>query len=588
MGCPGLGCGSARAGFVSLPAAAYWKCALGLAMISACSSEDINQLRVDVRTDLSPGVDFDVFTAELVVDGRSSSELLRLPVDATTNIREEFTIGTFDGLSASSIVVEVAARGVNDQVVLRQRLVVRVRGRTAVTAVLTRSCIGVQCSDETSSCFAGRCVEVICSQDGCDQSECEQSSQCAAPNADCAMAICANGACLSQPVAGACTDSRYCDPERGCLSLPFRDGAMMSPDAGPTNDASAPETGTADANLDGSTLDVGMSDGGVPVDGTFDALDVGTLDASPPQGVWSSRDPQTYPGTNWHVAAYDNARMELIRYGGISVGDLGLASMATWTTAGWTDVCETCDPGERVAAALYYDVMRGRLVLWGGRVRDYSQEFAELWEYDGSWQHRIDVLGGPSAAAEVAAAYDANRQVGVFCTPDGVFEYDGTRFVGPVAALPGDAAATGFALTYADSNAVDSRLRNTVVLYGGNDEGLPRGTDGDGMWAWNGSTWTPICSACTGVRRRSAALGYHKGNGTLVLVGGFELGRAGTWIPGSWRFVQGSAFEPISATIPGARDTATLTYVDSEEALILLGGFGPSCSWTCAEMLEFR
>lgn len=170
-------------------------------------------LVVDVRTDLTPLVEVDAF--EVVLDEGAP---VLVPVPEGVDLIAGARLAELAGVSSGAHVVRVRARR-GDALVVERALAVELRADRAVTAVLARDCVEVDCSgDAELTCLAGTCVDRACTPETperCPAPQCADALGCA-PRAPCAAASCVAGACLYPARPFACGDGLACDPDAGC------------------------------------------------------------------------------------------------------------------------------------------------------------------------------------------------------------------------------------------------------------------------------------------------------------------------------------------------------------------------------------
>jgi hypothetical protein len=214
-------------------------------------------LIVDVKTDLLPVGEFVVIRTEVsrepfeprVEPGRRIDLLVTADQDFLSGVR----VADVEGLATGTSYVRVAALGPGGELILDRITLVTVRGRVALTVLLTRSCRGVTCppdgSPNLSACLGGRCVDPACSPENpaaCGTLDCDATRPCVVEGATCVDAVCAGGACLVTPDHSACAADERCDVDRGCV---LRDGTM--PDAGSCPARETVCTDGADDDCDG-------------------------------------------------------------------------------------------------------------------------------------------------------------------------------------------------------------------------------------------------------------------------------------------------------------------------------------------------
>lgn len=114
--------------------------------------------------------------------------------------------------------------------------------------------------------------------------------------------------------------------------------------------------------------------------------------------------------------AYDMVRERVVLFGGV---DLGRAVADTWERDGtvWNLRTTTTAPSRRSRHAMAYDLARQRVVLFGGT--DGRILMGDTWEWDGvNWTQRAPAAR-PWARSQHAMAYDVARQRVVLFGGDG-------------------------------------------------------------------------------------------------------------------------------------------------------------------------
>lgn len=179
-------------------------------LLTACSSSPAS-LVVDVRTDLVPGVEFDVL--RLAIDGES---VALTTADATLDYLAGARIAEIDELAPGTyrLTLTAAARG---EPVLERNVLVQLHGEHAVTVLMTRDCRDVTCG-AGQSCVGGSCVSESCTPETpaeCPEPECFADADCGDPAATCASARCVEGACFEHDDGG-CGAGSFCRVDDGC------------------------------------------------------------------------------------------------------------------------------------------------------------------------------------------------------------------------------------------------------------------------------------------------------------------------------------------------------------------------------------
>ena len=107
--------------------------------------------------------------------------------------------------------------------------------------------------------------------------------------------------------------------------------------------------------------------------------------------------------------AFDSDRGRVVLFGGQNQrGDAG--DTWEWNGAQWTrrSAPPAPAPSPREGAAMAYDPIRHRTVLFGGTQNDFQAVLNDTWEWDGtSWTMMSS--GGPAPRGFAAAAFDAAR-----------------------------------------------------------------------------------------------------------------------------------------------------------------------------------
>jgi hypothetical protein len=238
-------------------------------------------------------------------------------------------------------------------------------------------------------------------------------------------------------------------------------------------------------------------------------------------GGWTQRSIYYGPSARFgHSMVYDSTRQVAMLFGGTSGAPNYSLDGVTWLWNGTSWVSRpTTGPSGRVNAAMAFDPVRDRVVLFGGKVG--VNYLGDTWEWiggaaggTGQWVQHTAGLNFPAPRAGHAMAYDAARGVVVLfggalnCSDnDGeTWTYDGSYW--RLASVTGPTERSGHSLVY-DAG------REVTVLYGGHAAaGLRSDT-----WEWNGSSWTQVNIAGPSVRSEQA-MAYDTANAATVLFGG--------------------------------------------------------------------
>lgn len=231
-------------------------CSVLLLFLSGCPGS-ARTLAIDLRTDYVPGVE--ASEAIIAVDGdEERTAALAIGDDLIDGVR----VAELE-LDSAQARVTVTLRQ-NGRDVGERELIVELDENRVVTAVITRDCEGVSCPE---ACLNGQCVELGCTPETPERcpssSVCSADDECAMPAVSCVASRCLAGACLAEPVDGACDATQWCDPESGCAALPVMIDAGPA-DAGPVDAGGGCAPSTADCNgdpMDGCEVDLRISRG---------------------------------------------------------------------------------------------------------------------------------------------------------------------------------------------------------------------------------------------------------------------------------------------------------------------------------------
>lgn len=210
-------------------------------VLSACEGNPPD-LAVDLRTDFAPLSEFvrvrtqRIGEAGEILDERSV--LGELEGDYLRGVR----VAEFRDLPVGTHTLRVSLMDLAGAPILPPlNLQVELQSSRVVTALVSRSCLGVACpeadGDPTlTECAGGRCVRPECTPetpDACPTTTgCASDAECM-PAVACAIGRCIDATCLSVDE-GACGDGQWCHPELGCQVLMIPDTGPPELDAGPS------------------------------------------------------------------------------------------------------------------------------------------------------------------------------------------------------------------------------------------------------------------------------------------------------------------------------------------------------------------
>ncbi len=298
---------------------------------------------------------------------------------------------------------------------------------------------------------------------------------------------------------------------------------------------------------------------------------IATLATLAAQDAWQPvAAPGGPPPMTEHVAVFDSGRARTVL-----LASTGTGPAATYEFDGtnWSRRTTANAPTARGGAAMVYDSVRARTVLYGGAFTD------EHWEYDGiDWQRRTFAVQ-PEARSWHAMAFDAARGRivlfgGVPTCLCGVlldtWEFDGTVWQPrvPVAMPQG---RRGHVMAY-------DALRRRTVMYGGFLSSSwfqpPPGQFLDETFEWDGVDWREITATPRPPARLGAAFAFDSVRGVSVLFGGYCMPAlfSGTAMNDTWEFGAAGWTQVAAATPPAARCGASLCFDAVRGRLLLFGG----------------
>jgi len=283
---------------------------------------------------------------------------------------------------------------------------------------------------------------------------------------------------------------------------------------------------------------------------------------------WVQASPaQSPPAREFAVMTYDSLRNVTVLFGG-GAGNNTYYFTDTWewNGAAWTQKFPAQSPPGVVGAAMAYDSIRGRSVLFGGA--QYNGSPSGTWEWDGTtWTQRFPSVSPPNRVW-TAMAFDSKRgrmilfggQV-IGATYDDTWEFDGANWT---RMLPASAPAP----RYGDAMAYDS-VRGKVVLFGG--RGLnSRLAD---TWEWDGTNWTQSSPTTAPYARFWHSMAFDSKQGKTVLFGGDHVRpNALGPIDDTWLWDGSQWTQVLPSASPSPRAEQTMVYDSARERTILFGG----------------
>jgi hypothetical protein len=214
---------------------------------------------------------------------------------------------------------------------------------------------------------------------------------------------------------------------------------------------------------------------------------------------WVERFPATSPTptpgtyTQNMSMAFDEARQQIVLFGGPYGGAQYGNQTWVWDGATWTQKIPVTIPPARFAAQLAYDPLHREVVMFAGAAA--GGPLADTWVWDGAnWTQEATGATAPPARINHGMAFDGQQ----------------------------------------------------IVMFGGWDENATIFSD---TWLWNGSAWTKASPANHPTARSDFGMAYDALHGQVVLFSSYDAGAADTWL---WNGASSTWTQAAPATNPPA------------------------------------
>ena len=269
------------------------------------------------------------------------------------------------------------------------------------------------------------------------------------------------------------------------------------------------------------------------------------------------------PGRRYgHELVYDEAREEVVLFGGFGSDGKSLSDTWTWNGDQWKFMSHT-GPSPRKWSGAAYDSKRHQIVLFGGRegAGGGGASLNDTWVWsDEKWS--LKSTTGPSGRDHHRMAYDRMRdRIVLFGGWDGskvlgdTWEWDGRKWY--LISEEGPDPRTAYGLAFHE-------IRGTIVLFGGRS--LER-TYGD-TWLWDGVKWKQVETEGP-TPRTFHGMTYDAGKAEVLMFSGRDGNRLfnelWSWDGGNWTLLDQAG--------PVRRGVYALSY-DRKRRLSLFHGSG--------------
>lgn len=309
-------------------------------------------------------------------------------------------------------------------------------------------------------------------------------------------------------------------------------------------------------------------------------------------------------------AAFDSDRRRMVVFGGAIQTQLRVARGDTFELdgEGWMKMPTSIAPPARWGAAMAFDPVHHRVVLFGGRTS--GAPFDDTWQWDGTRWAAVVTTGMPPPRAEASLVYDPESQRMLLFGGEGAsgalgdaWELDGATWTPVSGTLP--PARFDHAMAYDPS-------RNVMVMVSGTPlETWERRTgvwsqstiptpaqvangglafDGIGLVAftnitntptgvtlrWDGSAWTTLAPATSATGRTYAAMVTDTARNKVLLFGGARIAiPCGIGCYGldttTWEW-NGTTWAQIVPEAPGSRTFHAAAFDSRRGSLFFFGG----------------
>ncbi len=295
--------------------------------------------------------------------------------------------------------------------------------------------------------------------------------------------------------------------------------------------------------------------------------------------LWSQLLPAVRPpARSHHAMAFDVNRNRIVLFGGVPTGPAAttpLGDFWEWDGTTWTQIPFAIGPSARTGASMTTDLVRGRVVMFGGGSPNlYDAPAADAhWEWDGTnW---TQVTGTPPPRSSASLCYDSTRgrtvlfggiaQCFGFSCPTfaDTWEFDGVAWTQRLVATPPARHSAMMAFDW---------QRNRVVLTGGQGGCQPAcGINYDDTYEWDGTQWTRNFAATP--RLTAAGMVYDPVNSSCVVFGGTAIiPQHSGWNSAETYGFDGTSWTTLAASaMPPARNADALCYDEARAETVWFG-----------------
>ena len=270
------------------------------------------------------------------------------------------------------------------------------------------------------------------------------------------------------------------------------------------------------------------------------------------------------PARGVHAMAFDEARGQIVMFGGMNSSSNHLGDTWIWDGNSWQQKNTAIAPKARAGHAMAYDAARGQVVLFGGSDMTTGTLYNDTWVWNGNQWTQKAVSTSPSGRTYNAMAYDAVRQqVVLFGGFDGAYNnysdtwvWNGSNWQSKTPSNS-PVGRAGHAMVF-------DAAHSQVVLFGGSGNDIY-----DDTWTWDGTNWAQKTVTTAPSARYWAAMAYDSLRKQTVLFGGSDDSSNfnDTWVWDGTTWAKQSL--PLS---PSPRWASQMAYDSARNQVVLFGG----------------
>jgi len=286
-------------------------------------------------------------------------------------------------------------------------------------------------------------------------------------------------------------------------------------------------------------------------------------------------DVENHPVRNAHSMVYHSQDSLVYVFGGADERQV-LGDLLVLKDRSWRKVIANTSPQPRTFASMCYDTKHDRVILFGGSKvlfgiePDQENLLNDTWQYkDSEWQ-QISINSRPKARAEMAMAYDENRNVtvlfGGYTIEKGEYVKLGDTWElhdneWHLMSKTGPTQRNGASMVYHPKD-------ETVLLFGGSTVDRQYGNGKGETWQWDGKEWYRLqIEQPSGVYNTS--MSYDMKLESIVRFGGWN---GTSRIDETWMF-DGITWKQVQMEDrPAPRNHSEMIYDEKRKEVVLFGG----------------